>query len=239
MRHFQFFHDKPCLPPHLRPPPQNKTTLHNLCFLKFCLSITVAPKENKDNAYAKFWDMCKCRIKEPKIESGVESELIITVREELHYYKVTITSRFFERAICSRKRYVETSRREEEMGRVKGSGEGAGREKRKVFFLPFPSPVSFFRPRTYRKGYYFYSPQSSTVIKSKMAATTILRTQTRFRPPKIRLHCRLVVKEIKAPLSYVTITPPFICTSGQQKQFMLLHTWITRRFSADFAFAAI
>ena len=37
---------------------------------------------------------------------------------------------FFERTICSRKRYVETSRREEEMGRVKGSGEGegAGRE---------------------------------------------------------------------------------------------------------------
>ena len=27
---------------------------------------------------------------------------------------------FFERAICSRKRHVETSRREEEMGRVKG-----------------------------------------------------------------------------------------------------------------------
>ena len=42
------------------------------------------------------------------------------------------------------------------------------------------------------EGYYFYSPQSSTVIKSKMAATTILRTRTRFRPPKIRLHCRLL-----------------------------------------------
>ena len=39
---------------------------------------------------------------------------------------------FFERAICSRKRHVETSRREEEMGRVKGSGEGAPRP-------PFPS----------------------------------------------------------------------------------------------------
>ena len=48
----------------------------------------------------------------------------------------------------------------------------------------------------YRKGYYFYSPQSSTVIKSKMAATTILRTRTRFRPPKIRLHCRLVLNPI-------------------------------------------
>ena len=40
------------------------------------------------------------------------------------------------------------------------------------------------------KGYYF-TPQSSTVIKSKMAATTI-PTRTRFRPPKIRLHCRLL-----------------------------------------------
>ena len=58
------------------------------------------------------------------------------------------------------------------------------------FFSPLSLslPLSFFHPRTYRKGYYFYSPQSSTVIKSKMAATT---TRTRFRPPKIRLHCRL------------------------------------------------
>ena len=35
-----------------------------------------------------------------------------------------------------------------------------------------------------------YSPQSSSVIKSKMAATTI-RKWTSFRPPKICLHCRL------------------------------------------------
>ena len=43
----------------------------------------------------------------------------------------------------------------------------------------------------------FYSPQSSTVIKSKMAATTILQTRTRFRPPKIRLHCRLGALYVK------------------------------------------
>ena len=69
---------------------------------------------------------------------------------------------FFERAICSRKRHVETSRREEEMG----------------------------------KGYNYYSPQSSTIIKSKMAATTTLRTRARFRPPKIRLQCRLCYPRI-------------------------------------------
>ena len=31
-------------------------------------------------------------------------------------------------------------------------------------------------------------------IKSKMAATTTLRTRTRFRPPKIRLQCRLRIQ---------------------------------------------
>ena len=75
-------------------------------------------------------------------------------------------------------------------GKSKGAGRGQG--ERSVFFSPLPSPLSFFRPSSYRKGYYFYSPQSSTVINSKMAATTILRTRTRFRPPKIRLQCRLL-----------------------------------------------
>ena len=37
---------------------------------------------------------------------------------------------------------------------------------------PLPLPLSFFRPRTYPKGYYFFSPQSSSVVKSKMVATT-------------------------------------------------------------------
>ena len=68
---------------------------------------------------------------------------------------------------------------------------------RRIFFLPSPCPLSFFRPHTYAKGYYFYSPQSSSVIKSKMAATTI-RTWTSFRPPKIRLHCRLFIFRIKS-----------------------------------------
>ena len=67
------------------------------------------------------------------------------------------------------------------MGQVKGSGERAFSPLQ----LPLPLPLSFFRPRTYRKGYYFYSPQSSTVIKLKMAATTILRTRTRYSRNKI------------------------------------------------------
>ena len=60
------------------------------------------------------------------------------------------------------------------MRQVKGGGERE--EKTPYFFLPSPSPLSFFHLRTYRKGYYFYSSQSSTVIKSKMAATTITST---------------------------------------------------------------
>ena len=73
-------------------------------------------------------------------------------------------------------------------GGSQGKGGGGG-EKRRVFFSPLPLPISFFRPHTYTKGYYFYSPQSSSVIKSKMAASSIRLTS--FRPPKIRLHCRL------------------------------------------------
>ena len=78
---------------------------------------------------------------------------------------------------------------------------------RRIFFLPSPSPLSFFRPRTYRRNrrcYYFYSPQSSTFIKSKMAATTTLQTRTRFRPPKIRLHCRLTICKQKNTFAVIT-----------------------------------
>ena len=68
---------------------------------------------------------------------------------------------------------------------------------RRIFFLPPPPLPSFpLCPRNPR-GYYFSSPQSSSVIKSKMAATTI-RTWTSFRPPKIRLHCRLFIFRIKS-----------------------------------------
>ena len=42
------------------------------------------------------------------------------------------------KCFCSRKRHVETSRREEEIGRVKGSRDEAGREKRVFFFFPPP-----------------------------------------------------------------------------------------------------
>ena len=52
------------------------------------------------------------------------------------------------------------------MGRVQGSGEGAGnrrgeRGENGVFFFSPPPPS--FRPRTCSKGYYIYPPQSSTV----------------------------------------------------------------------------
>ena len=92
------------------------------------------------------------------------------------------------------------------MGQVKAAWEGAGRalfasvrsfpkEQRYragVFFLLFPPTFpSFTLAPTLRVAINFYSPQSSSGIKSKMAATTIRTYTSSFRPPKIRLHCRL------------------------------------------------
>jgi len=59
------------------------------------------------------------------------------------------------------------------MGRVKVGGGGGGeiQEKMLHFLSPLSLPLSFFHPSTYPKGCYFYSPESSSVIKSKMAAT--------------------------------------------------------------------
>ena len=70
-------------------------------------------------------------------------------------------------------------------GESKGAGRGQGERREFFFLLPSPSPLSFFRPRTYRKGYYFYSPQS--FIKSKMAAATILRTRKRMSSRKTKM----------------------------------------------------
>ena len=76
-------------------------------------------------------------------------------------------------------------------------GGGVEREEKMpaCFFFsppPFPFPSFSLAPTPlYLKGCYFYSPQCSSVIKSKMAAKTI-RTQTSFRPPKIHLQCRLL-----------------------------------------------
>ena len=65
------------------------------------------------------------------------------------------------------------------------------------FFLPSPSSLSSFALPPTLSGYYFCSPQSSSVIKSNMAATTI-RTWTSFRPPRIRLHCSLFMFKIES-----------------------------------------
>ena len=53
-----------------------------------------------------------------------------------------------------------------------------GREKEREekrereYFTPTPPPLSFFHPSTQPEGCFFYSPQSSSVIKSKMTAAT-------------------------------------------------------------------
>ena len=98
---------------------------------------------------------------------------------------------------------------------------------RRIFFLPSPCPLSFFRPRTYCKGYYYYSPQSSTVIKSKIAATTTLRKRTRFRPSKIRLQCRL----FSASLQTVCLAARAYLNRQKYGLFYSLHmTALTSRY---------
>ena len=58
-------------------------------------------------------------------------------------------------------------------GASQGEGGGGGeKEEKERRENPSPSPLFFFRPHAYREGYYFYSPQSSSVIKSKMAASS-------------------------------------------------------------------
>ena len=95
---------------------------------------------------------------------------------------------FFEREICSQKRHVETSQREE------------------VFFSSPPPPFPpFALAPTVRVTI------STLHLKSKMAATTILPKRTRFRPPKIRLHCRL--KKNKLELNIVFVLTESKCNS--------------------------
>lgn len=59
-----------------------------------------------------------------------------------------------------------------------------------IFFFSPPLPLSFFRPLTYREGYYLYSPQSSTVkIKDgnfQVATTTILWIRTTQNMPALQ-----------------------------------------------------
>ena len=121
------------------------------------------------------------------------------------------------------------------MGRVKRSGE---RKEKTAYVFPLlrsPSPLSSFRPCTCPKGYYFYSPQSSTDKKSKMGATT-MRTRTRFCPPKIRLHCRLA-PQTKLNSGWVRLRNiaeildlgPHLCT----RNLITRHDWPVKKAIVD------
>ena len=126
-----------------------------------------------------------------RVDSGLRWKLAV-IRAQLLACSAFSSSAQFARESAMLKLPEERRR----WGESKGAGRGRPGGEREENFLPSPFPLSFFRPRTYRKGYYFYSPQSSTVIKSKTATTKISRTRTRFRPPKIRLPCRLLTNRI-------------------------------------------
>ena len=81
---------------------------------------------------------------------------------------------------------------------------------RRIFFLPSPSPLSFFRPRTYRKGYYFYSPQSCPVIKSKKGGYNNITNTNKVSPTQntpVLQATYLLAEERRAIVSWI-----FICS---------------------------
>ena len=64
-----------------------------------------------------------------------------------------------------------------------------GRGERREIFFSSPSGVSSFHPRTCPRGCYFYSPQSSSVVKLKMRLQQYIHKQAAFN--LLNLHWRL------------------------------------------------
>ena len=73
-------------------------------------------------------------------------------------------------------------------------GGGGEKEEKTIFFLPSPSPLFFFRPHTYRQGSSGLILLLSPIFlchRIKDGGFIVAIRLTSFRPPKIRLHCRL------------------------------------------------
>ena len=90
---------------------------------------------------------------------------------------------------------------------------------------------------------YFYPPQSSSVIKSEIAATPIRTLTNSFRPSKIRLHSRLRFLEQALPLSlpialYLTPFPIFFASTTQAKGIYALKTFAAGNIARKTPFEA-
>ena len=86
-----------------------------------------------------------------------------------------------------RKCFCSRNRREEEMGRVKGSGEGVGREKY-VFFFPLPLPPFLLSPSPLPLRLLFLLSRIFHCHKIKDGSYNNTNAN-KVRQPKIRLHC--------------------------------------------------
>ena len=73
------------------------------------------------------------------------------------------------------------------------------------FFLPSTSPLSFFRPCTYPKGCYFYSPQSFTVMKLKISKIYLFLVKNVLFTPVLVLKLKLWFTH------YISITCTNLC----------------------------
>ena len=65
-----------------------------------------------------------------------------------------------------------------------------------------PSHTSFFRPNAYPKSYNFYSPQSLSMRRSKMASTEHAEHATLALAQKICLHFRLISSVLQTEVSF-------------------------------------
>ena len=65
-----------------------------------------------------------------------------------------------------------------------------------------PSPTSFFRPNAYPKSSNFYSPQSSSMRRSKMASMEHAEHATLALAQKIRLHFRLISSVLQTEVPF-------------------------------------
>ena len=111
---------------------------------------------------------------------------------------------------------------------------------RGIFFLPSPCPLSFFRPRTFCKGYYFYSPQSSTVeFKYRRVIAPhkdfVLLQRDPFSFPRISNFSYLLAA-YNATIYAMTLKTKNKCFTVENLRFVHAVRMITTRFLAVFRF---
>ena len=109
------------------------------------------------------------------------------------------------------------SRREEEMGRVKGRGRGRGERRERKKRKPVPLPPLLFSPSHLPWGLLFLLSPIFLCHKIKDGGFIVAIRLTSFRLSKIRLHCRLGFKVLKT----VTIMKSLVVSVETHRQLYI------------------